>query len=153
RTPMQWNDRPNAGFADEDAPEERLYSPVIDDATYGYKTVNVAAQEDDPDSLLNWTRTALRVRKAHSVFGRGELTVLKPDNGAVLAYVRSNADERILVVNNLSPDPQQVTLKLDAGEGVELEDLFTGEKLDRTDSDVESLSLAGYEYRWLKLVP
>jgi maltose alpha-D-glucosyltransferase/alpha-amylase len=151
RTPMQWDDRPNAGFTDEGAPEDRLYTPVIDDEIYGYRTVNVAAQEDDPDSLLNWTRTALRIRKAHPVFGRGELRMLAPDNPAVLAYIRSHDDESVLVVNNLSPDPQEITLDLGEKAGAKLEDLFTGEVMEFPLEGRPSLSMDGYGYRWLKI--
>jgi maltose alpha-D-glucosyltransferase / alpha-amylase len=149
RTPMQWNDRPNAGFTDEDMPPDRLYAPLIEGQTYGFETVNVAAQEADPQSLLNWTREALRVRRQHPVFGRGELTLLHPENLAILAYLRNDAAETVLVINNLSADPQEVTLDLGAYVGRQLSDLFTGESLPDAASATWSLSLAGYEYRWL----
>ncbi|MGC9467208.1 MAG: maltose alpha-D-glucosyltransferase [Anaerolineae bacterium] len=151
RTPMQWNDQPNAGFTAEDVPADRLYEPVIDDETYGYENVNVMAQDADPDSMLNWTRRALGVRKQHPVFGSGALTLLSPENLAVLAYLRTHEDEALLVINNLSSEPQEVTLDLGDYEGRELEDLFTGERLETRASASCSLSLSRYGYRWLKL--
>jgi maltose alpha-D-glucosyltransferase / alpha-amylase len=151
RTPMQWNDRPNAGFTREDVPADRLYSPIIEGQTYGSETVNVAAQERDPASLLNWTREALRVRRQHPVFGRGNLTLLHPETLAVLAYLRNDVTETVLVVNNLSGDPLQVTLDLDAYNGRIVTDLFTGETLEARTTSTWTLSLAGYAYRWLSL--
>jgi maltose alpha-D-glucosyltransferase/alpha-amylase len=55
RTPMQWTDGPNTGFFIAD----QLYAPLIDDDVYGYRQLNVAAQQTDPDSLLNWTQRAI----------------------------------------------------------------------------------------------
>lgn len=51
RTPMQWDESPNAGFSNADP--ELLYAPVIKDEVYGYQKVNVAAQEKDPNSVTN----------------------------------------------------------------------------------------------------
>jgi maltose alpha-D-glucosyltransferase/alpha-amylase len=151
RTPMQWNDKPNAGFTGEGVPPERLYAPVIEDETYGYRTVNVAAQEDDPDALLTWTRKALATRKEHPVFGRGDLKLLNPDNQAMLAYIRATDDETVLVLHNLAPDDQTATLDLGAYEGQTLVDLFTGEPLESTAADAWQVTLPGYGYRWLDI--
>ncbi len=151
RTPMQWNDGPHAGFTDANVPANRLSQPVIEDDEFGYVKVNVAAQTDDPASLLNWTRGALAVRKQHLVFGRGSLTLLKPNNTAVLAYVRANSDETVLVVNSLSPDPLHVALDLDGYRGKMLVDLSTGAKLEVPASGTWTLALERYGYRWLKV--
>ena len=151
RTPMQWSDQQNAGFTQEDVPANILYAPLIESPTYGYKTVNVEAQDKDPQSLLNWTRMVLRVRKQHPVFGRGDLTILHPENKAVLAYLRSYGTETVLVVNNLSPKRQQVTLDLTPYTGQTLTDLFTGEELETVASSRWTLALADYQYRWLSL--
>src|SRR5437870_3630906 len=54
RTPMQWSIDRNAGFSQ--AETAALYSPVIADPPYSYHSVNVAAQERTPTSLLRWMR-------------------------------------------------------------------------------------------------
>ena len=54
RTPMQWSADRNAGFSEADT--AALYAPLIVDPPYGYHTVNVAAQERVPTSLLRWMR-------------------------------------------------------------------------------------------------
>ncbi len=150
RTPMQWSAEPNAGFTGRDVPPERLYEPVIESETFGYTKVNVAAQAADPESLLNWTREVLALRKQHPVFGHGDLTLLDPENTAVLAYVRTHADETVLVVNNLAPTAQEVTLDLRASAGRTLTDLFTGTTLEVPASGIWTLSLERYGFRWLR---
>src|SRR6185436_19939156 len=85
RTPMQWTPDRNAGFST--ATPGRLYLPVNQDPLYGYQSVNVEAQRDNPASLLNWTRT-------------------------MLAFVREYEGDVVLCVNNLSRFPQPLELNL-----------------------------------------
>ena len=108
RTPMQWDSSPNAGFSS--AASEQLYAPVIEGGEHDYRKVNVHQQATDPDSLLNWTKNALRVRSQHPAFGRGSLTVLHVSDQAILAYLRQYEDEMLLILNNLSPTFQQFEL-------------------------------------------
>jgi maltose alpha-D-glucosyltransferase / alpha-amylase len=150
RTPMQWSDTPNAGFTDPDVSPEEIYLPVIDDEDYGYQTVNVEAQRENPDSLLNWTRTILGIRKEHPTFGRGELEILDPKNKAVLAYVREG-EETLLVVNNLTEETQTVTLDLDDYTGQTLVDLIEGDSPSETASARWEFTLPRYGYRWFRL--
>jgi len=151
RTPMQWDDGPNAGFST--APQHALTDPVIEDAVYGYQRVNVQAQDADPDSLLNWIRAVLQVRKQHRAFGRGTLHLLAPHNPAVLAYIRSYEDERILVINNLSAKPQDAVLDLSlyASKLSKPMDLFTHAELPAIGAAPYTLHLPGYAYRWLQV--
>ena len=86
RTPMQWSADRNAGFSS--ANPQRLYLPVVIDPEYHYETVNVEAQQHNPQSLLWWVRRLLALRKRHAVFGRGRLEMLHPDNPSVLAFIR-----------------------------------------------------------------
>ena len=87
RTPMQWSPDRNAGFSR--ANSQKLYSPVIIDPEYHYEAVNVEVQQDNPQSLLWWTKRILSVRKQSPAFGRGTLEFLHPDNNKVLAFVRA----------------------------------------------------------------
>ena len=149
RTPMQWSDAPNAGFSA--AAPSALGDPVIDDPIYGYRQVNVDAQRADPGSLLNRMREMIAVRKTCRAFGRGELQLLQPAGVAVLAYLRAYGDEVILVVNNLSPESQQVDLDLAAFAGARPVDLFTGQALTQVTEDPYQVALGRYGYRWLRL--
>ena len=146
---MQWSDAPNAGFSA--AAPSALHDPVIDDPIYGYRQVNVAAQRADPGSLLNRMHEMIAVRKACRAFGRGELQLLKPAGVAVLAYLRAYGDEVILVVNNLSPEPQQVALDLAAFAGARPVDLFTGQAMPLVTEEAYRVALGRYDYRWLRL--
>ncbi len=149
RTPMQWDASPNAGFST--APAEALFLPVIDDAMYGYKVVNVAAQETDPDSLLHRMRYLLRVRKEHPVFGRGTLALLDAQPTSVLAYRRDFAGETFVVVNNLAPEAVNAMLPLTEFAGRAPVDVLTGETLPEIGAEEYTLSLPRYGYRWLRV--
>ena len=148
RTPMQWSAAANAGFST--AAPSALTDPVIDDPTFGYRRVNVAAQRDDPDSLLNRMREMIRVRKTQAAFGRGEVHFLVPANRAILAYLLTYGDETVLVFNNLSPDPQVAQLDLAAQAGAQPIDLFTGAQLAVITPAPYQITLEGYGYRWLR---
>jgi maltose alpha-D-glucosyltransferase/alpha-amylase len=149
RTPMQWSDGPNAGFSS--APADRLYSPPIDDPAYGYQRVNVAAQRVEPGSLLNWTRRAIRVRKAHPLFGRGDFRFLLPENSHVLAYLRSYQGQAALVVGNLTDAPQVAMLDLAEYAGSIPADLLSSERLPAITAGPYTLTLPPFGYRWLML--
>jgi maltose alpha-D-glucosyltransferase/alpha-amylase len=148
RTPMQWDAGLNAGFSA--APKDELTDPVIDDPVYGPQCVNVEAQHANPDSLLNWIRNALRLRRQHPAFGRGALRLLAPANRAILAYTRQYAGQTLLVVNNLSPDSQLAVLDLANNGGQTLTDLFTHESVPPQADGTHRVQLAGHSYRWFQ---
>ncbi len=115
RTPMQWSVDRNGGFSRADP--ARLVLPPIMDPQYGYQTINVEAQAEDPHSLLNWNRRLLTVRKQQKAFGRGTLKMLAPNNRRILAYLREytspeGVSETVLCVANVSRAAQAVELDL-----------------------------------------
>lgn len=141
RTPMQWDSSKNAGFSD--APTERLYAPVIDDPVYGYRVVNVAAQESDQGSLLNKLRHLIAVRKESEIFGLGEFIWKQMEyDKKVAAYTRCYAGNELLIVNNLSSRPVNCWLAEDYGC---FTDMLTGRTYNSGD-----LTLEPYEFLWLK---
>ena len=149
RTPMQWSAEPNAGFSTASA--EELYAPLIENEAYGYQQLNVEAQRADPGSLLNWMRRAIRVRKAHAALARGEVCFLEAANQAVLAYLRSEGEETILVANNLSAEEQVIELDLADFAGARPNDLLSGQQMAAITREPYRLELARYGYRWLQL--
>lgn len=98
RTPMQWNGSKNGGFSAAD----ETYFPVHDE----YTRVNVAAQEDDPESFLNLTRFLLQVRQGQGALKNGRLQWIETGNKSVLAFIRTDETETVLCVFNLSADMQ-----------------------------------------------
>ncbi len=149
RTPMQWEDRPGAGFSSTNA--SRFYLPLIDDPLYGYHRVNVRAQLTDPTSLLHWMQAALRRRRQHPALGRGKLQLLPLSNPACLAYLRDYPGDTVLVANNLSGTPLDVTLELPNGKGGRLVDLWEQETMEVRPGEGCPLNLGAYGYRWFRV--
>jgi maltose alpha-D-glucosyltransferase/alpha-amylase len=149
RTPMQWTGGWNGGFASTDP--ERLYQPVISNAVYGYQAVNVESQRRQQNSLLNWTRRLVEVRRRSRVFGRGATLFLRPANHRVLAYVRSLEAEKVLVVNNLSGSAQAVELDLAAHAGALPIEMFGNSLFPRIRERPYVLTLGPYDFFWFKL--
>ncbi len=149
RTPMQWSAGKNGGFSSADP--SLLYAPVIDDATYGYAHVNVQAVQSDPNSVYQSVRRLIAVRKEHPVFGRGSFSFLLPENDSILVYLRQCEGENVLVVNNLSGQPQQTTLDLSAFEGTIPVDLNSGQAFSRVTQAPYMLALDRYQFLWLAL--
>ncbi|MEJ2351009.1 MAG: alpha-glucosidase C-terminal domain-containing protein [Anaerolineales bacterium] len=148
RTPMQWENSPNAGFSE--AQPDDLYSPVITEEPFGPDRVNVSDQRSDPDSLWSVMRHMIAVRQAHPVFGRGSLVWVDCGNQAVAAYQRLYQEDRLLVINNLSSSKQTVSIPLPGIGPLKPVELLTGENLPPTQSDQLSLSLEPHQYLWLK---
>lgn len=92
RTPMQWSDAKNAGFTTGDATWLKV-NP-------NYKTINVAAEEKDSDSILNYYKNMIAVRKATPAFVYGTLSVIDFNNDKVYAYTRAYEEKEFLVICN-----------------------------------------------------
>ncbi len=103
RTPMQWDDSPNAGFT-RGVP----WLPVPP----SYKTVNVAAELKDPSSILNTYKTLLALRHQNRALLDGDYVALNENDGNVLSYLRRYKNESVLVVLNMSAQPQEVSFDL-----------------------------------------
>ena len=88
-----------------------------------HSALNVAAQNADPDSTLNFYRRALAFRRAHPVFASGDIEFLKVAE-PLLAFRRTDKDLAITCLFNLSAAPLTVTL--DGGEGLEPLELSHG---------------------------
>ncbi len=122
RTPMQWTADLNAGFSEnrtrinaDDTDSGTTYLPAISDDVYGYQRLNVAAQEQDPDSYLNLTRLLLRTRQGQPALRQGVFVVVETGNTAVLVFRRMvkeseqlsvNSEQSVVCVFNLSDQEQ-----------------------------------------------
>ena len=149
RTPMQWNGGWNAGFSSADP--ERLYSPLISNAVYGYQAINVDSQRRSAHSLLSWTKSVIQTRNAFRAFSRGSIEFLNPTNHRVLAYVRRLGEEKILVVNNLSNSAQAVELSLQQYKGHIPIEMFGRNLFPRIGDLPYLLTLGPYQFFWFRL--
>lgn len=154
RTPMQWTIDRNGGFSRADPAS--LVLPPIMDPQYGYQSVNVETQAQDPHSLLNWTRRMLAIRKQSKAFGRGSLKMLSPSNRRILAYTReyTGADgntEIILCVANVSRSAQAAELDLSAFAGMVPVEMLGGNAFPPIGQLNFLLTLAPYGFYWFVL--
>lgn len=150
RTPMQWSNDRNAGFSL--ANPQRLYLPPIVDPEYHFETVNVEAQQNNPYSLLWWTKQLIALRKRFKAFGYGATQFIKPDNRKVLVFMREYQDEIILIVSNLSRFSQYVELDLSKYQGYHPMELFSGGRFPDIGELPYFLTLGPYGYYWFALV-
>lgn len=149
RTPMQWDGSLNAGFSSADP--ERLCAPVISNAVYGYKNVNVDVQERYDHSLLRWMKSLIQVRNSFRAFSRGTIEFLHPSNHRILAYVRQFKEETVLVVNNLSSSAQAVELDVQRYKGYVPIEMFGKSLFPRFGSLPYILTLGPYQFFWFRL--
>jgi alpha-glucosidase len=109
RTPMQWcPDPPAACFTTNPHP----WLPVGAD----FPTVNVATETPEANSLLNWNRALIAIRRDNPTMHSGGITMLDPTNPSVLSYVRTTPpmteSHSIVVSLNFTDQPQTVHLSL-----------------------------------------
>jgi maltose alpha-D-glucosyltransferase/alpha-amylase len=149
RTPMQWSADRNAGFSRSNP--QRLILPVIIDPEYHYESLNVEAQQQNPNSLLWWTKRMIALRREFLAFGRGSIEFLSPENPRVLAFVRAYADERVLVVANLSRNVQYVELDLSRWRGMVPIELSGRAPFPAVGDLPYLLTLGGYGFYWFSL--
>jgi alpha-glucosidase len=111
RTPMQWTPGHEAGFTTSDHP----WLPVAPD----YKTINVEVEKPQADSMLNWYKELIQLRRTNPALRSGDLTMLNKDNEQVLSWVRqAPGAPAVVVACNFTDQPQKIDLSL-AGEGVQ----------------------------------
>ena len=104
RTPMQWDtSNAQAGFSTD----PKTWLPVPPD----YRTINVQTESADPQSLLNWHRRLIALRRNYSALRSGRTVMLDQTNASVLTYARVAAHGGTIIVSlNMSPRPQNITL-------------------------------------------
>jgi oligo-1,6-glucosidase len=93
RTPIQWDNTANAGFTSG--------KPWLK-VNPNYPQVNVAEQQNRPDSELNYFRQLVALRKSNLTLVYGDYTLLLPEHDALYAYLRCLDDEELLVLLNYS---------------------------------------------------
>ena len=140
RTPMQWTSGENGGFT-KGTPWLKV-NPL-------FKDVNVEAQEQDPDSVLNYYRKLVALRKSDElkeVFTYGEFLPEYENVDGVMAFYRKDESKCILVAANFGKDATTIKLKS------EIEKVWLSNRIDGTvDCEKDSLNLRSCEVVVLEL--
>jgi len=97
RTPMQWDDGPEAGFT-----TGKPWLPVNPNHTL----INAAEQVKRPDSVFHYYQKLIALRKELDVMVYGHYELLEPEHPELFVYTRTLGDESLLVVCNFSEDEQ-----------------------------------------------
>ena len=93
RTPMQWDQSTNGGFANGTP-----WFPV----NPNYKTINVEQQIHDPQSILQFYKDLIQLKKSDEVYTYGQFNLVDEDNPNLFAYTRKLNNKKVLVVGNLT---------------------------------------------------
>ena len=105
RTPVQWNNQENAGFT-TGTPWLKVNS--------NYKEINVENQENDDDSVLNYYRRLISIRKFpeyKDVFTYGRFIPVYQDTDYTMAFYRKDENQRILVAANFGKETEELELE------------------------------------------
>ena len=132
RTPMQWNSGVNAGFS-TCSPDD-IYLPVCPEwtpansypqylawkkeyacgraGTTAPGNITVESQDDDPNSLLNWTRSLIALRKEHGALWADSrfIPIFNAENPYPMVYLRTDGEESILVALNPTAESRKLSL-------------------------------------------
>ena len=146
---MQWTPDRNGGFSTADP--QRMYLPLNQDPVYGYQVTNVESQLRNTNSMLQWLRRMIQVRKEHPTFGLGTFEEIGSRNPTVLSFVRQFGDDVVLCVNNLSRFPQPVELDLRRFEGYTPIELTGRVEFPQIGVLPYMLTLAGHGFYWFEL--
>ncbi|GAA5025009.1 alpha-glucosidase [Terrabacter aeriphilus] len=142
RTPMQWDDSPHAGFTTGE--------PWLA-VNPNHTSINVAAAQDDPASVLAHYRALIALRHTDPVVSEGDFELLLPDHEQLWVIRRTHGGRALLVVANCSSQP----CALAGGEEPTGEDDLAGLRALVADADVllpthpgrQGLELAPWESR------
>lgn len=101
RTPMQWDDTASAGFT--------TGTPWIKVGP-DYETVNAKNEMADPDSVYNYYKKLIHLRKEKDIMVYGTYELLDPEDEALYVYTRTLGDQKLLVMCNFTKEEQEYTV-------------------------------------------
>ncbi|WP_019156482.1 glycoside hydrolase family 13 protein [Robertmurraya massiliosenegalensis] len=140
RTPMQWSADENAGFT-----KGKPWLGV----NPNFKELNVEVQKDDPNSVLNFYKKIIQLRKSNPVFTYGIYDLVLENHPSLYAYTRTYGDEKVIILCNLTNDSFEV--EPINGVTYEWENLILANLDDGVHEKARTLELAPYEARIYRL--
>lgn len=93
RTPMQWDESPNAGFTTG-------ISWI--GVNPNYKEINVARQKKDTDSMFNFYKKMISIKKQNDILIYGKYDLILENDKQIFAYTRTLDNEKVIVICNLT---------------------------------------------------
>ncbi|HJZ77110.1 MAG TPA: alpha-amylase family glycosyl hydrolase, partial [Vicinamibacterales bacterium] len=147
RTPMQWTSERHGGFTRSDHPVQR----VLDDATFGYRRVNVADQRREHNSLLNWTERMIRMRKECPEISWGDFEVMSTSAPEVLAIRYDWRGTSLVTLHNFSDRRAVAKFDLKVARDDVLVDVFNANGDSRGRDGRHEIDLEPYAWRWFRV--
>jgi alpha-glucosidase len=140
RTPMQWSNHPNGGFSPANV---ETWLPV----NPNYRTgINVRDQEHNPNSLLNYYKHFLQVRKDSPALVAGQYVPLNTAASEYFAFLRTSDEQTILVILNFSDKKLDLDFSRTRGiKGHELQILFSSAERLKTVKPPYGLTINPFE--------
>jgi alpha-glucosidase len=140
RTPMQWSNNPNAGFSPSDV---KTWLPINPDYAQG---INVRDQDHNPNSLLNYYKLLLKVRKHTPALVEGEYIPLNPTSKDYFTFLRQSEEQTVLVVLNFSEQPLELDFsRAKEIKGHSLKLLFSSAERQLTTKSPRGLAISPFE--------
>lgn len=134
RTPMQWSEEMNAGFT--------TGSPWLK-VNPNYREINVAHQQQDAGSILNFYKKMVQLKKSNEVFTYGTYELLLAEDPQVYVYTRTLGEEKVIVIANLTIKPAEIAIDTSC----KYENLLLNNYSVATHPANKTLSLKPYETR------
>ena len=138
RTPMQWDGSLNAGFTSGD--------PWIG-VNPNSKDINVESQINDEDSILNFYKSLIKIRKQYRTFIDGKYELVLPDHEQIYAYTRQDENDTMLIICNLTKDEAV----FESEYTINNQDLLLSNYNDHNNIDERTYKLRPYEARLYKI--
>ena len=139
RTPMQWKCSKNGGFSTADETWIKM-NP-------NYKDINVAESENDKDSILNYFRKMIEVRKKNKALIYGDYEILDPDSENTYIFKRFLNDDEVIVALNFSGKE----IKLDVVKKIKEKKVVISNYPDSKYDSMENLILRAYEAKIIRI--
>lgn len=136
RTPMQWNDSENGGFT--------LGTPWIK-VNPNYKSINVEQEINNEDSILNYYKKLIKIRKDNEIVVYGKYDLLLEESEEIYSYMRTLNNERLLVICSFSKE--EITFNLPSEVEYNSKKLLIGNYDVCIDEQLENIKLRPYECR------
>ena len=137
RTPMQWSSTPQAGFT--------TGTPWFG-VNPNYPNINVEEAVKDPDSILNYYKKMIKLRKHTPALIYGSYELIAESHPHVFAYLRLYKNARYAVIVNLFNEQTEISLADD----LEIEELLLSNKAVKDETN-PAMQMAPYEARVYKL--